>query len=140
MEQNPPPYNQDEEQLRLLVIFHKVMTGFYGLFGFCGFPHFFIGLTGATNPQSFASQGKGTPTPDSFFWLFAFVGLGFILGAWIFAILNWIASKRIEQRQGTTFIYIVAGLNCMWMPIGTALGVFTFIVITRPTVRTLFPR
>ena len=33
---------------------------------------------------------------------------------------------------------MVAGLNCLHMPLGTLLGVFTFIVLARPSVQALF--
>lgn len=139
MDPNPPPLNQDEDHLRLLVTFHKVIGIIYGVMGFCGFPHLIIGLVAANNPKAFASQGQSNPPPDPFYWFFVFAGLAVILGAWLFALLNGIASKRIQERNGLTFVYIVSALNCLWMPIGTALGVFTFIVINRPSVRAMFP-
>jgi hypothetical protein len=36
------------------------------------------------------------------------------------------------------FSLIVAGFMCMFFPFGTALGVFTFIVLTRESVRRLY--
>ena len=48
------------------------------------------------------------------------------------------AGRCISRRQKYTFCLIAAGLNCMHMPIGTILGVFTLIVLTRDSVRQLF--
>lgn len=133
-----PTYSQDEEQLRLLQIFHKVLAGIYGVFGLCGFPHFIIGLMLIINPKAMSSSGGGAG--DAFTGgIFAFAGLVFILFAWTLGVLSWMAAGRIAQRRGLKFLYVASGLNCLWMPFGTALGVFTLVVLTRPTVRVQFP-
>lgn len=134
---SPEPPDQDAEHLRLLVLFHRTICGLYGLFGFCGLPHFLIGLNGVVDPKIFENS-KGSPPPNVFFGLFMFAGAAVIVGAWALAMLNWYASKRIEERRATTYIYVISGLNCLWMPIGTVLGVFTIVVMSRPTVRALF--
>ena len=33
---------------------------------------------------------------------------------------------------------IIAGINCLGIPLGTTLGVFTFIVLLRPSVQHVF--
>jgi hypothetical protein len=33
---------------------------------------------------------------------------------------------------------IMAGVNCAWFPFGTVLGVFTFIVLLRTSVRAMY--
>ncbi|MBC8066519.1 MAG: hypothetical protein H7Y17_16935 [Chlorobia bacterium] len=136
---NPtPPYSQDLEQLKLLETFHKVIAGMYALFGFCGFPHFIIGILAATNPK-FMNTPKNQGMDVMFGAIFILAGLAVILGAWTLTVLSWLSSQRIAQRRGIKLIYATAGLNCLWMPFGTALGVFTFIVLTRPSVRSIFP-
>ena len=44
---------------------------------------------------------------------------------------------QARRRDGNEAL-IVAGLECMMMPFGTVLGVFTIIVLLRPSVRQLF--
>jgi hypothetical protein len=36
------------------------------------------------------------------------------------------------------YCLVVAGIECIFMPFGTVLGVFTIIVLMRPSVRNLF--
>jgi len=36
------------------------------------------------------------------------------------------------------FCLIVAGIICIFMPLGTILGVFTIIVLVRPSVKAMF--
>jgi hypothetical protein len=49
-------------------------------------------------------------------------------------VLNFLATRLINQRKGRTFSMVVAGLNCLSFPFGTALGVFTLVVLARQTV------
>lgn len=139
MEPTTQSYDQDKEHLRLLELFHKVVAGLYALFGFCGFPHFIIGLLAAFDPKFFPNSAKSQGPDVLFSVMFIGAGLAVILGGWTCSVLNLLASRAIKERRGITLIYITSGLNCMWMPFGTALGVFTFIVISRNSVRTLFP-
>ena len=52
--------------------------------------------------------------------------------------LNLVAGRSLTRKQNLTLIQILAGLSCLHVPYGTALGVLTFMVLGRPTVRALF--
>jgi len=58
----------------------------------------------------------------------------FILLGWLLAVMNFIVARKIVKRESRVFCLIVAGVNCMNMPLGTVLGVFTFILLSRPQV------
>ncbi|MEM8609327.1 MAG: hypothetical protein AAGF92_19660 [Myxococcota bacterium] len=45
---------------------------------------------------------------------------------------------KIRQRQWWTFCYLSAWGECLAFPFGTILGIFTIIVLSRPSVKTLF--
>jgi hypothetical protein len=47
------------------------------------------------------------------------------------AILNFMSARYLGQRRKRTFSIVTAGLNCISFPLGTALGVFTIIVLSR---------
>lgn len=53
-------------------------------------------------------------------------------------VLNLISGRQIQQRRGRIFSYIVAGLNCLNVPLGLALGIFTFVILSRPSVEELY--
>jgi hypothetical protein len=61
-----------------------------------------------------------------------------IVAMWSFAIVLLCAGRCLQERRRHTFCLVVAGLECMMMPFGTVLGVFTIIVLLRPAVRQLF--
>ena len=130
--------NQDEEHLRLLSIFHYVVAGMAALFACFPIIHLVIGLVFLLHPQAFGPQNnQGHPE--------RFLGLIFIAMASVFILLGWAfaaciayAGRCLGQRKHYTFCMVTAGIACLFMPFGTILGVFTIIVLIRPTVKPLF--
>lgn len=127
--------DQDRDQLRLLSLFHYVVAG---LLGFCSLLpslHVMMGLMMVFRPESF---GKGEPPPAFMGWMFAIVGAVFILAGLTLTVLTLMAGRRLAKYRSHTFCLVVAALLCLFMPLGTVLGVFTLIVLMRPTVKQLF--
>lgn len=126
--------NQDLEHLRLLSIFHYVVGGIMGLFGCFPIIHLVVGIAALGG----AMDGNGQGPPEAFGWLFicaAVFTMGFI---WGIAIAILLAGNKLASHTGHTFCLVVAALECMFMPLGTVLGVLTIIVLLRPTVKELF--
>jgi hypothetical protein len=48
------------------------------------------------------------------------------------------AARLLQRRHGYRFIFAVACLECLGFPFGTVLGVFTLVVLLRPSVKQLF--
>lgn len=61
------------------------------------------------------------------------IGWGLLAGVATLA-----AGLCLRRRRGRAVIYVASVLNILNIPLGTALGVFTFIVIGRPTVSAAF--
>ena len=61
------------------------------------------------------------------------------LGAAI-AIAKYFTSKYLKQHRKRTFCQVVAGISCLSIPYGTALGVATFLALAKPSVTGLFDR
>lgn len=127
---------QDEQHLQLLSIFHYVVGALAGLFAL--FPSLYVifGLFLLFSPESFAGQG---PPPPAFFGLFmvifgaVFVTIGGTLAGCIIA-----AGRCLTRRRRYLFCLVMAGIECILMPFGTVLGVFTIIVLMRESVKELF--
>jgi hypothetical protein len=139
---SPPPYPQqviDADHLRLLSIFQYVMAGITALYGL--FPIFHIGL-GALMVSGKSGFPVGAPGHEGFppemGWLFIVFGIVFILIAESFAVMWFLSARWITARKNLTFILIAAGFECLHIPFGTAVGVFSFVVLQRPSVRALF--
>jgi hypothetical protein len=71
---------------------------------------------------------------DSLRWLYL-VAVGWIL---LHMILNFLAARSLSSRRNRVFVIVVSSLNCLSIPFGLALGVFTLIVLSRPSMRVSF--
>ena len=129
--------NQDTEHLRLLTIFHYVVAGIVALGSLVPLLHVAMGI--AIIAGTFDELGQNAQAPPAIFgWMIVGFSAFFIVCGLAMAIVVAMAGQRIQQHRSLTFCLVVAGLECLFTPIGTALGVFTFIVLSRPSVKELF--
>ncbi len=132
--------NQDTEHLRLLVIFHYVVAGVMVLVGCFPIIHVAIGVALLAAPDE-TWEGKDAPppfVPKMIGMLFTVVGSVIIVFNWTLATCLFFAGRCLAQRRRRAVCIVVAAAACLFFPFGTALGVFTIIVLTRPTVAVLF--
>jgi hypothetical protein len=61
-----------------------------------------------------------------------------IVTGWTLAGVIIAAGRKLKRRVSRTFCLVVAGIECMMMPFGTVLGVFTIVVLTKDSVREMF--
>jgi hypothetical protein len=125
---------RDIEQTRLLAIFHFVFAGF-ALLGI-GFliVHYFFVHTFMAHPFNMRSQ---MPT-EEILGLLNFVYFGAGLCILMGLVLNGLSGWFLLKKRNRMFSLIISGLNCLQIPFGTALGVFTIIVLSRDSVRELY--
>lgn len=130
--------NSDADHLRLLSIFHYVVAGLAALFSF--FPLIYAGMGGlflwaAQHPEM---SHNSQPPPPLLGWVFIAVGLfGFCLGV-ILAICILLAGRALAQRKHYLFAFVIACVECLFMPFGTVLGIFSLIILSRESVKKLF--
>jgi hypothetical protein len=128
---------EDEEQLRILTIAHYVVAGMQALFGCFPVFHLVMGVWMLTSPAM--EKAKDGPPEALFGALFIAFALLWMLTAWSLAGLLVVAARSLAQRRRRTLCLVAAGLEAvMCMPLGTVLGVFTIIVLMRPSVREAF--
>ena len=126
----------DEEHLKLFSIFHYVVGGMAGLFACFPILHLILGLFFILAPDKF---GHGTQQPPAFLgWFFVGFASVFIFAGWTLAVLVLVSGRFITRRKHYTFCFVVACVECIFMPFGTVLGVFTILVLNRQSVKGLF--
>lgn len=126
---------QDAEHLRLLAIFHYVMAGVTALVG--SFPLLHVGL-GIAMILGVLPGMETDPGAHLGGWIFFLVGATITTCAWIFAAAVAWAGRNLAQRRRWTACFVVAVILCALAPLGTVLGVFSILVLQRPSVKALF--
>ena len=129
--------NRDEEHLKLLAIFHYVVGGIAGLCALIPVIHLTIGLFLLLAPRQMWGPGQSAP-PAMLGLLFIIIAGAFIVVGLTLAGCVLAAGRFLARRKHHGFCLVVACLECMFMPLGTVLGVFTIIVLMREPVKLLF--
>ena len=127
---------QDADQLRLLGLLSQI----YGwlTFVFSGFflLYFLFAFAMMSQPGFFGPPNVAPPLFfRSFLLVVGFFGIGL---SWLNAGLSLYACICLRERRNWNWVMVASCLHCLNMPLGTALGVFSIIVINRPSVRRLF--
>lgn len=120
----------DREHLRLLRIGYFITAAQTALFIPFGLVYAGMGVMFAHLPG-----GSGGSPPAFMSWIFGIFGALFAGFATVAAALKLLTAIRLKERRSRTLCLITAGLTCLEMPYGTALGVMTFVVLNRPSVR-----
>lgn len=128
--------NQDEQHLNLLSVFHYVAGGLAGLFAFFPIFHLIFGLVIIIVPGAF--DGEGGSPPALIGWFFVLFAAVFMTIGWVFAGFVIAAGRGLAKRRRYFFCLVMAGIECIFMPFGTVLGVFTIIVLMRDSVKEIF--
>jgi hypothetical protein len=130
--------NRDEEHLQLLTIFHYVVAGVAALFSFLPLLYTTVGAIFIFAARhGMAKPGEDLP-PEFLGWIFAVLGaLLFLIGI-AMAICILIAGRSLALRKRYSFAFVMACIECLFIPFGTILGVFTIVVLSRESVKALF--
>jgi len=127
---------QDEDHLRLLSIFHYVVGGLAGLFALFPIFHLVFGLFVVFAPGLF--EGKGDQPPAFIGWIFVIIATVLITAGWVFAAFVLSTGRFLAKKRHYLFCLVMGGVECIFMPFGTVLGVLTIIVLMRESVKQLF--
>ncbi len=142
MAELPPNFAQyqsyrDDEHIKLLSIFHYILGGMNMLLGCAGFIYVLIGIVAASGGMDTPHQKDPFPA-TAFGTLFIVIGSAIVLFGLVLGSLTIYTGLCLVRRQKSTLIYVISGINCLQVPWGTLLGVFTILVMGRPTVKAQF--
>ena len=122
----------------MLSLFHYIVGAMTAMFACFPIIHLVVGLGIVSGRFGEPKQSEGFPD-QLFGWAFVLAAGAAILIGWTLAACTVIAGRSIAQRRRYLFCLVVAGvMAAMCMPFGTVLGVFTIIVLMRPSVKREF--
>ena len=94
------------------------------------------------NPNGFPVNPNQAQVNDQAFEMMGWImtigsGVAILLG-WAYAGCMIVAGSMLHRKRRRLFCLVMGGFACLQQPIGVVLGVFTFIVLLRPSVKELF--
>jgi ATP-dependent Clp protease ATP-binding subunit ClpA len=122
--------NRDEQYLKLLSVFHYVVGGLAAFFTCIPIILLSIGIA--------MLVGAIDGVPGFAGVLLVMISMVVILIGWTLAVCIIIAGRCLAKRKRYMFCLVMTAISCIFMPFGTVLGVFTIIVLMRPSVEELF--
>jgi hypothetical protein len=138
MTEDGPLTPRDVDQLRMLVIGHYVLAGVQALFGCFPVIHLVVGILLVAKQDSLSHE-PGGPHPAMIGGFFIAIALALMLVSWTIAGALVFGARKLARRERhvpcMVIAVVVAAVN---MPLGTALGICTLIVLQRPSVKAAF--
>lgn len=128
----------DEEHLKLLSIGYLVSAGVAALFSLFGLLYVFLGVMMSITFSEAAKKANQSAPPAFIGWLFGIIGLVIFLLLIAMALLKLQTARCIKRRRSRAFCMVMGAISCLEIPYGTLLGVFTFLVLGRNSIKDLF--
>lgn len=128
---------EDADHLRLLSIFHYILSGLTALCSMFPIIHLTVGLFMVFGRDRFTGPGQ-SPPPAIIGFLFVIMACVMIAIGLTLSALMLFAGRGLSQRKRYNFCFVMACIECLFMPFGTVLGVFTIVVLNRRSVKQLF--
>ncbi len=125
--------NKEEANLDLLGTLHIVMGVLTALFACIPIIHLVIGIVMLTSGINGAEQA-----PRAIAFAFIILASLIILIGWALAILIIMSGIKLKKRKSYQFCLVIAFVECLIMPLGTVLGIFTIVTLSKEHVKKLF--
>lgn len=128
------------QYLQYLAIGHYIMAGLAFLFGSIPLFHIAFGVLMATQGVGFGGPKDQALVGVTFGLFLAFIGLILVVSAWTYGIFMIKAARALTEQRHHTLCMVMAAISCMFAPVGTALGIFTLLLLLDDEVKAAFRR
>jgi hypothetical protein len=130
---------QDAEHLNILSILHYVMAGLTALGGFVPLIYIAFGVIMVGGAAATGNMKEEERTGLAIAGVvITVIGLGVCALIWLYAFCLFLTGKYLAQGRNRTFCFVTSAIQCLNAPLGTALGIFTIIVLSRDSVKARF--
>ena len=125
--------NLDLQYLKLLSLAHYILGGIAAAFSSAAIVRFFLRfsrIVGHMGPPWHGHMGGAV----------SILAILYGIGGLAFAVCLIVSGRSLYKQINYAFCLVVAAISCIFIPVGTVLGVLTLIVLTRTSVQELFER
>jgi len=126
--------NKDLQHVKHLSIFYYVVGGLIAFFSCFALIYLFMGVMFLAAPP----PPGGGPPPAAMGWFFIVFSAAAMLLGWAWAAALMVAGWFLGRCRHYVFCMVMGCSALLFQPFGTVLGVFTIIILIRPTVKKLF--
>ncbi len=138
-----PDASRDEQHMRVLPILYYVFGALAALSTCFGLFYVAIGIWLAVDPDMLTRGEPDAPPPEVMGMVGALVAvIGFCVVVLQLAVAAALvtAGRCLARRRARIFCVVVAAFICLSFPFGTALGVYSLVVLSRPGVVAMMGR
>ena len=129
----------NDEHLKLLRIAYLIQGSVTAMMVFIGILYLGIGMFFSAILGNLAETGNSDMEGMEFVGaIYSVIGFAIIVFVAIASTLYFMSAHYINKRRNRIFVLVAAGLSCLNIPWGTAIGVCTFYVLNRPEVKDEF--
>lgn len=132
MDSKTPPITPTEEHLTLFAIMHFCLAGLLVSATIPSLSMLFLNPNPVVTPHPNGGDLITVGSPMHGFAIMAST-IGLLCASVVV-----IAGLKLKSRRSRMFCMVVAGLECLFIPLGTVLGVFTLIVLNKAEARDIF--
>jgi hypothetical protein len=130
--------NENASYLNLLSLFHFIVAGIAGLFSCLPLLNLLIGIPILKDVPYALSQGEYFSQYTLAPLMFIILPTGMAVIGWMFAVAVALNGYYNKNRKWLKYCLVMGGIETIFTPFGTALGVFTIILLTKPNINNLF--
>lgn len=123
-------FEQKKNYLDILAVFHYVNGGLHLLITLFALGALGIGLGAATEWGENWQPEAGCSLIGIMLIIFI------VLGG--YGVLNLLAGRALHTRSNYVLAMLASAVNCLNLPLGTLLGIFTLVTLSDPQVKALF--
>ena len=124
---------KNKNYLQAIAIGFYVLGGLGVLIGLLPLMHIAFGIMIVTGKlQNHPSSA------DEIAWLFILIGMVAMVVMETIAILLLYTGRCIQRRKRHLFCLVMSAVSCLASPLGTILGIFSMIMLTKPEIKAEF--
>ncbi len=124
--------------LNLLAAFHIIVGAVVGLFSCIPLLNLSMSLSMLSEIPKTIAQGYLLSPFVLFQIMFIIIPIGAAVFGWMFAIAIALNGYYIKNRKWRTYCLVVGGVESIFMPFGTVLGVFTIVLFNHAQYKESF--